>query len=32
VGDDRLKRQAFEEFFARPAVERAYHLAKGEGN
>lgn len=30
AGEDRLKRQAFEEFFVQPAVERTWHQLKGD--
>ncbi len=30
AGEDRLKRQAFEEFFVQPAVERTWHQLRGD--
>jgi cyclase len=30
AGDDRLKRHAFEQYFTKPAVERAYHQLRGD--
>ena len=30
AGDDELERRAFDAYFVQPAVERQFHLAKGD--